>query len=42
MAAEQRAARQYKSKFCPWTFIKGDLVWRMASSARKKDDKFSA
>jgi len=27
---------------CPRSFTKGDLVWRMANSARKKDGKFSA
>jgi len=42
MAVKQRAVRKYNSKLCPWTFVKGDLVWRMASGARKKDDKFSA
>jgi len=42
MAVKQRAARKYNSKLCPRTFVKGDLVWRMASSARKRDDKFSA
>jgi len=26
----------------PRSFAKGDLVWRMASRARKKDGKFSA
>ena len=26
----------------PTIIVVGDLVWRMASSARKKDDKFSA
>jgi len=26
----------------PKSFAKGDLVWRMASGVRKKDDKFFA
>ena len=39
---KQRAIRKYNLNLCPQTFIKGDLVWRMASNARKKDDKFSA
>jgi len=42
LAAKQRAARKYNANLCPRSFIRGDLVWRMASSARKKDDKFSA
>jgi len=42
LAAKQRAAMKYNANLCPRSFIKGDLVWRMASSARKKDDKFSA
>ena len=42
MAAKQRAARKYNSKLYSQTFVKGDLVWRMASSTRKKDIKFSA
>jgi len=42
LAVKQRAARRYNANLCPRSFIKGDLVWRMASSARKKDDKFSA
>jgi len=41
MAVKQRTTRKYNSNLCPRTFVKGDLVWRMASSARKKDDKFS-
>jgi len=42
IAIKERAARKYNSNLCPWTFNKGDLVWRMASNARKKDGKFSA
>jgi len=42
LAATQRAARKYKANLCPRSFAKGDLVWRMASSARRKDGKFSA
>ena len=42
LAAKQRAARKYNANLCPRSFIKGELVWRMASSARKKDDNFSA
>jgi len=42
MVVKQRAARKYNSKLCLQTFVKGDLIWRMASSARKKDVKFSA
>ena len=29
------------ANLCPRSFVSGDLVWRMASSARKKDGKFS-
>jgi len=42
LAAKQRAARKYNANLHPRSFAKGDLVWRMASSARKKDVKFSA
>jgi len=42
LAAKQRVARKYNAILCPRSFIKGDLVWRMASNARKKDGKFSA
>jgi len=42
LAAKQRAARKYNTNLSPRSFAKGDLVWRMASSARKKDGKFSA
>ena len=42
LAAKQRASRKYNANLCPWSFVSGDLVWRMASSARKKDGKFSA
>ena len=42
LAAKQRAAIKYNANLCPRLFAKGDLVWRMASSARKKDGKFSA
>jgi len=42
LAAKQRAARKYNGNLCPRSFIKGDLVWRMASNARKKGDKFYA
>jgi len=42
IAAKQRATRKYNSKFQPRVSVKGDLVWRMASNARKKDEKFSA
>ena len=42
LAAKQRAARKYNANLCPRSFAKGDLVWRMASSARKKDGKFFA
>jgi len=41
LATKRRAARKYNSNLCPRLFAKGDLVWRMASSARKKDGKFS-
>jgi len=41
LAAKQRAARKYNANLCPRSFVKGDLVWRMSSSARKKDGKFS-
>jgi len=42
LAAKQRAARKYNANLCPRSFTIEDLVWRMASSARKKDGKFSA
>jgi len=42
LAAKQRAARKYNANLHPRSFVVGDLVWRMASSARKKDGKFSA
>jgi len=42
LEAKQRAAKKYNANLCPRSFAKGDLVWRIASSARKKDDKFSA
>ena len=42
LAAKQRAAKKYNANLCPRSFVSGDLVWRMASSARKKDGKFSA
>jgi len=42
LAAKERAARKYNANICPRSFVSGDLVWRMASSARKKDGKFSA
>ena len=41
LAAKRRADRKYNANLCPRSFAIGDLVWRMASSARKKDDKFS-
>jgi len=42
LAAKQRATRKYNTNLHPRSFVIGDLVWRMASSARKKDGKFSA
>jgi len=42
LAAKQRATRKYNANLCLRSFAKGDLVWRMANSARKKDDKFFA
>jgi len=42
LAIKQRAAKKYNANLCPRPFVIGDLVWRMASSARKKDGKFSA
>jgi len=42
LAAKQRVVRKYNANLCPQSFVSGDLVWRIASSARKKDDKFSA
>ena len=41
LVAKQRAAKKYNVNLCPRSFAKGDLVWRMASSARKKDGMFS-
>ena len=40
-ATKLRAARKYNSKLEPQSFNKGDLVWRMASKARKHQGKFS-
>ena len=40
LAAKQRTARKYNANLCLRSFAKGDLVWRMASSARKKNGKF--
>jgi len=42
LAAKQRETRKYNANLHPRSFAKGDLVRRMASSARKKDGKFSA
>ena len=42
LAAKRRAARKYNANLCPRSFVIRDIVWRMASSARKKDGKFSA
>ena len=42
LAAKQRAVRKYNANLCLRSFAKGDLVWRMTSSATKKDGKFSA
>ena len=42
LAAKQRAARKYNANLCPRSFVKGDLVWRMANRLRKKDGKFFA
>jgi len=42
MTVKQRATRKYNSKLCPRTFVKGDLVWRMAINTIEKDGKFSA
>jgi len=42
LAAKQRAARKYNANLHPRSFVIRDLVWRMASSATKKDGKFSA
>ena len=39
LASKQRVARMYNANLCPRSFAIGDLVWRMASSARKKDGK---
>ena len=41
LVAKQRAAKKYNANLCPRSFVKGDLVWRMVNSARKKDGKFS-
>jgi len=41
LTAKRRAAKKYNTNLCPRSFAIGDLVWRMASSARKKDGKFS-
>jgi len=41
LAAKRRVARKYNANLCPRSFVNGDLVWRMASSVRKKDGKFS-
>jgi len=41
LVTKLRAARRYNSKLKPRSFHKGDLVWRMASKARKHEGKFS-
>ena len=41
LATKLRAARRYNSKLKLRSFHKGDLVWRMASTARKHEGKFS-
>jgi len=41
LAAKSRAARRHNSKLIPRSFHKGDLVWGMASKARKHEGKFS-
>jgi len=41
LAVKRRAARKYNANLCPRSFAIRDLVWRMASSERKKDGKFS-
>jgi len=41
LATKLRAARRYNSKLKPRSFHKKDLVWRMASKARKHEGKFS-
>jgi len=41
MVVKQRAVRRYNANLCSRSFVKGDLVWRMASNTRKKDGKFS-
>jgi len=42
LATKQQAAKKYNANLCLRSFATGDLVWIMASSARKKDGKFSA
>jgi len=42
LAAKLRVVRKYNANLCPRSFANGDLVWRMTSSARKKDGKFFA
>jgi len=37
MAIKQREAKRYNANLCPRLFVKGDLIWRMDNSARKKD-----
>jgi len=39
IVAKQRAARKYNSKLQPQAFLKGNLIWRMASNARKKEGR---
>jgi len=41
MTTKQRATKKYNLKLHPRILIKGYLVWRMATIARKKDNKFS-
>jgi len=40
-ASKARAQRRYNSKVKHRSFHQGDLVWRMASNARKNAGKFS-
>jgi len=40
-ASKLRAQHRYNTKFKPRSFHQGDLVWRMASAARKHERKFS-
>ena len=42
LVVKRQATIKYNANLCPRSFEKGDLVWRMANNARKKEGKFFA